>query len=70
MKFKRPTLLPATLHCAWRLGTDCSEAAVAAARDSPCGAPFVVLTADLGKEVLEGWISCNGEAIQKAMVGA
>ncbi|KAG2432414.1 hypothetical protein HYH02_012985 [Chlamydomonas schloesseri] len=81
--FKRPTLLPATLKCAW-LGlapgaatgaaaagagaaAPPSEAAVAAALGSAEGARFAVLTEDLGKEVLVGSVSCQPEAVKAAL---
>ncbi|KAG2439596.1 hypothetical protein HXX76_004948 [Chlamydomonas incerta] len=73
-EFKRPTLLPATLKCAW-LGLAPApgggaapwEQAVAAALGGAEGARFAVLTEDLGKEVLVGRVSCQAEAVQAAL---
>ncbi|GIL85479.1 hypothetical protein Vretimale_13393 [Volvox reticuliferus] len=66
VEFKRPTLLPARLHCAW-LGAAGSDAAVASSMDSSQGARFAVLTSDLSKEVLVGSVSCHREAVDKAL---
>ncbi|EFJ52900.1 hypothetical protein VOLCADRAFT_86349 [Volvox carteri f. nagariensis] len=57
-EFKRPTLLPATLHCAWLGGASGLTAAAsglgAAELDSREGVRFVALSSDLSKEVLVG----------------
>ncbi|PNH06287.1 hypothetical protein TSOC_007346 [Tetrabaena socialis] len=63
--FKRPTLLPATLHCGWLLP---AGAAAAAALESEAGASFAVLSEDRSKEVLVGRISCH-PAVVKAAAG-
>ncbi|GLC39080.1 hypothetical protein PLESTB_000009500 [Pleodorina starrii] len=66
-EFKRPTLLPATLHCAWLAGATGGAKGGAAALDSPTGARFAVLTSDLSKEVLVGSVSTAKAAVDKAM---
>lgn len=78
-EFKRPTLLPATLKCAWlglpppaasataAAAAGEHAAAVAAALESAEGARFAVLTEDLGKEVLVGAVSCRAEAVRAAL---
>ncbi|GFR42317.1 hypothetical protein Agub_g3224, partial [Astrephomene gubernaculifera] len=79
--FKRPTLLPATLHCAWITpaatpapgeGAAAGGAAgfdPAAALASPEGAGFVVLTEDRCKEVLVGAVSCHADRVKAEMGG-
>ncbi|GLI61770.1 hypothetical protein VaNZ11_004238, partial [Volvox africanus] len=65
-EFKRPTLLPARLHCAWMGGTG-GDGAVASNLDSSQGARFALLTSDLSKEVLVGNVSCHRETVDKAL---
>ncbi|GIL62242.1 hypothetical protein Vafri_16461 [Volvox africanus] len=65
-EFKRPTLLPARLHCAWLGGTG-GDGAVASNLDSSEGARFAVLSSELSKEVLVGNVSCHHETVHKAL---
>ncbi|KXZ45866.1 hypothetical protein GPECTOR_50g660 [Gonium pectorale] len=67
-EFKRPTLLPATLHCAWRgaLAVEGGATDPRVALSSVEGARFAVLTEDRAKEVLTGSISAAPEAVKAA----
>ncbi|KAG2502198.1 hypothetical protein HYH03_000685 [Edaphochlamys debaryana] len=72
-EFKRPTLLPARLHCAWQAvdapGALDPAADPAAALASPAGAGFAVLTEDLAKPVLVGAVCCHADAVREALAG-
>ncbi len=64
-EFKRPTLLPAVLHCGWEAAAAADPASRLA---TPGGVRFAVVTEDRAKQVIVGSLTAHAPTVA-AMLG-